>query len=140
MRKTAMDRVAIVADNRCGNAMRQLLPLLLVLGCATNKDKLTLIERESLTFKAENERIRADDLEARYYAGRAKADRLAAEVLQLGVERDRLYDEYDRARAELATLHRKRDSVRKEQASLAGDIQKIEKENGERLDAKAASF
>lgn len=110
----------------------RLLLLLSVLAVACAKDKngqLNLLDKSALDFKTSNEKIRADDLEARYKRLRAKADRLAEEVLRLGVERDRLYDEYDEARAAIARLKKQHAGAQEQGAELAGLVSKLTKEN-----------
>lgn len=79
--------------------------LLVVAGCAHQK-QLNLLEKEKLQFRADNEKIRAEDLEDRYEEQKKKADELSAELLTLGRERDRLYGEYDAVRAETVRLER----------------------------------
>jgi len=79
--------------------------LLLLAGCAHQK-QLNLLEREKLEFRAENEKIRAEDLEDRYRQQKQKADALSAEVLALDRDRDRLYGEYDVLRGETVRLER----------------------------------
>jgi len=95
--------------------------LLLLAGCAHQK-QLNLLEREKLEFRAENERIRAEDLEERYRQQKQKSDALAAELLTLQRDRDRLYGEYDMLRGETVRLER--------------DV----KASGERRDALAQSL
>ncbi len=82
-----------------------LLVLLVVAGCAHRK-QLNLLEKEKLQFRAENETLRAEDLEERYRQQKKKADALSKELLALERDRDRLYGEYDMARAETVRLER----------------------------------
>ena len=107
-----------------------LAALVLVVSCS--KSRLSLIERETLAYKSSNERVRAEDLEARYRQHKERADRLADEVLQLGVERDRLFERYDSLRADLAQLRKKHDDASTEQAKLVAAIATLDKENENR--------
>jgi chromosome segregation ATPase len=110
----------------------QLLVLFAALAVACASDKsggLNMLDRSALEFKVANEKVRADDLEARYKKLREKADRLAEEVLRLGVERDRLFDEYDKARASIARLKKQQAGAQKEKTDLAAVVIKLTKEN-----------
>jgi chromosome segregation ATPase len=80
--------------------------LCLLAACASHRNELNLLEREKLQFRAENEKIRAEDLEDRYAKQKRKADALSAELLQLERDRDRLYGEYDMLRGETVRLER----------------------------------
>jgi chromosome segregation ATPase len=82
-----------------------LLLLLLFAACAHQR-QLNLLERETLRFRAENETIRAEDLEQRYADQKRKADALSAELLTLERDRDRLYGRYDVLRGEVVRLER----------------------------------
>jgi predicted RNase H-like nuclease (RuvC/YqgF family) len=81
------------------------LVLLVVVGCA-HKKQLNLLEKEKLQFRAENEKLRAEDLEDRYREQKKKADALSSELLALERDRDRLYTQYDLARGETVRLER----------------------------------
>lgn len=82
-----------------------ILLLLVVAGCAHRK-QLNLLEKEKLQFRAENEKLRAEDLEDRYQQQKKKADALSKELLALERDRDRLYGEYDMVRGESVRLDR----------------------------------
>ncbi len=96
--------------------MRRALGLLpLLVACAAPAGR-TDLDREVLAFKAENERIRAEDLGREYEDQKRKADALAAQLIGVQRERERLYGEYDALRGELATLRRQR-------AALAAEVE-----------------
>jgi len=97
-------------------------------GACAGRDELNLIEQETLAFKAENEAIRADDLEARYKRDKARADLLSADVLALGEERTRLYDRYDKLLAEVAKVDRDAAAARKRKVQLSGELAQLRKE------------
>lgn len=90
----------MVAMGRAG-----FLLLLLVVGCAHQK-QLSLLEKEKLQFRAENEKLRAEDLEDRYQQQKKKADALSRELLALERDRDALYGQYDLLRGETVRLDR----------------------------------
>lgn len=90
----------MVAMGRAG-----FLILLLVAGCAHRK-QLSLLEKEKLQFRAENEKLRAEDLEDRYQQQKKKADALSRDLLALERERDVLYGQYDMLRGETVRLDR----------------------------------
>jgi len=100
-----------------------LIPL--VAACVAPAER-TLLEREVAGFKAENERIRAEDLEADYESQKRKADALAQELIGVQRARDRLYREYDALRAEIATLRVRRDAAAAEVASARADLAELE--------------
>lgn len=77
----------------------------LVAACAHRND-LNLLERERMQFRAENEKIRAEDLEDRYEQQKKKADQLSLELLALEQDRDRMYVQYDLLRGETVRLER----------------------------------
>jgi chromosome segregation ATPase len=81
------------------------LVLLLVAGCAHRK-QMNLLEKEKLQFRAENESLRAEDLEDRYQQQKKKADALSRDLLALERDRDRLYGQYDVLRGEVVRLER----------------------------------
>jgi chromosome segregation ATPase len=83
-----------------------ILVLCLFAACTSHRNELNLLEREKLEFRAENEKIRAEDLEERYAQQKRKADALSAELLALELDRDRLYGEYDMLRGEAVRLER----------------------------------
>lgn len=90
----------MVAMGRAG-----FLILLLAAGCAHRK-QLSLLEKEKLQFRAENEKLRAEDLEDRYQQQKKKADALSRDLLALERERDVLYGQYDMLRGETVRLDR----------------------------------
>jgi len=85
-----------------------LLLLFAAASCRSGKSDLNLLELETLRFKAENEEIRADDLQARYEKRKARSDRLAAQLLALQKKKEEGFAAYDRLRADLAKLERDR--------------------------------
>jgi len=89
------------------------LPLLA--GCATND--LNLLELETLRFKDENERIRQEDLLARYEKRKRQADALSDRLLALQRRREMAYAEYDTLRGDLARVERGRVTAERERAS-----------------------
>ena len=113
---TRVPRVTIVM------MARHLLPLvaavLAAAACAKGRH-LTMLEEEMVRFRAENERIRAEDLEAEYERQKARSERLSEDLLALVRERDRLYGEYDALRAELARLQRERKGATERRDALA---------------------
>jgi len=111
--------------------------LLLLASCRTMKDDLNLLELESLRFKAENEEIRAEDLQARYAKRKERADRLAAELLALQHKKEEGYAEYDKLRADLAQLEKDRAAADRTRGETAAALQKLQGEK-KRLDAELA--
>jgi chromosome segregation ATPase len=115
----------------------------LLLGACASRQSLNLLEREHLLFKAENERIRAEDLEARYRTQKRKADALSDEVFALGQERDSLYARYDGLRSDMAekreavtvferehaALGKALEEVRAEVARLKAELEKVRTES-----------
>jgi chromosome segregation ATPase len=102
--------------------------LLLLLAACAHQRQLNLLERETLRFRAENETIRAEDLERRYTDQKRKADALSAELLSLERERDRLYNRYDVLRGEVVRLEREVQVAGERQGTLkqATDAAKAE--------------
>ncbi len=98
-----------------------LLAILLAVLPACRGRTLSFLERESLLFRADNEELRAEDLEARYQKHRQKADRLSAELLELDRQRDALFVGYDALRSELAQAQKQRN---KAAAALNAERQK----------------
>jgi len=87
-------------------------------GCATSD--LNLLELETVRFKEGNERIRHEDLLARYEKRKRQADALSARLLAIQQQREEAYAEYDELRGELAKVER-------EQAAAERDRQSAEK-------------
>jgi len=108
--------------------VRWVLLLLAVLAACGGRGRLNLLERERLRFKAENETIRVEDLQARYDEQKRKADALSLEVLALQQRRDRLYGEYDLARGEVARLERDGAAAAERRAALQKSLEELQAE------------
>jgi chromosome segregation ATPase len=96
--------------------------------CANRRQKLNLLEQEKLKFKAENEAVRLDDLQARYDEQKRKADALSDELLALMRHRDELYDAYDDLRSDVARLERDRQAKTQQKAGLVKQVQATQAE------------
>lgn len=96
--------------------------------CANRRQKLNLLEQEKLKFKAENEAVRVDDLQARYDEQKRKADALSDELLALMRHRDELYDAYDDLRSDVARLARDRQAKTQQKAGLVKQVQATQAE------------
>ncbi|MHC4135313.1 MAG: hypothetical protein ACYS0K_10035 [Planctomycetota bacterium] len=96
--------------------------------CANRRQKLNLLEQEKLKFKAENEAVRVDDLQARYDGQKRKADALSDELLALMRHRDELYDAYDELRSDVAHLERDRQAKTQQKAGLVKQVQATQAE------------
>ncbi|MHC4940435.1 MAG: hypothetical protein ACYTHK_15960 [Planctomycetota bacterium] len=83
-----------------------LLLLVLAAACKSGPDDMNLLELNSLKFKAENEEIRAEDLQREYEKRKARSDRLAARLLELQHAKETAYADYDRLRSEIKRLER----------------------------------
>lgn len=117
---------------------RPLLVFCLLLTACARRD-LSLLDREILKYKAENERVRAEDLEARYLAAKERADALSDDLLALARRRDALFEEYDRLRAELARLRARDEAARAEAAALEASLRESEARETELRKKLAAS-
>jgi chromosome segregation ATPase len=106
----------------------KLLPLLLACGCQTNE--ITWLERETLAFKAENERIRAEDLEKTYEKQKARSDALNADILALAEQREKLYAEYDRLKGEIERIKRERKQAKVDFDARAAELAQLRKQLG----------
>jgi len=95
-----------------------LLAAAFLAGCRNGRG-LNMLEREMLRFRAENERIRGEDLQAEYDRQKSKADALSEDLLALTRQRDRLFAEYDALRADLARLERERKGAEDRRDALA---------------------
>ena len=104
--------------------------LLLLAGCRSDRE-LDLLERERLSFKAENERIRARDLEEDWEKARRRSDTLSEQVLAVGRERDRLYARYDELRGDLARDRRDLAEAERQKGALNEQLGELRKRIGE---------
>jgi chromosome segregation ATPase len=105
-----------------------LILLCCLAACASRRQKLNLLEQEKLKFKAENESVRLDDLQARYDHQKRKADALSEELLALMRHRDELYDAYDELRSDVAHLERDRQKKAQQKAGLVKQVQATQAE------------
>ncbi|MHC4959750.1 MAG: hypothetical protein ACYTGN_15400 [Planctomycetota bacterium] len=105
-----------------------LLPLLLAAGCQTNE--MSWLERETRAFKAENEEVRAQDLERQYEKQKARADSLSNDILALAKERERLYSDYDRLKGEIERIKRDRKQAKVDFDARAAELAQLRKEVG----------
>jgi len=114
----------------CGmmRTMRGALLLLAAVAACGGRGRLNLLEREKLRFKAENETIRVEDLQARYDEQKRKADALSREVLALQQRRDRLYGEYDVARGEIVRLEKDSAAAAERRAALQKSLEELQAE------------
>ena len=110
--------------------------LLLLAGCSRRRT-LNRIEYERLSFRAENETVRAEDLEERYRRQKRKSDALSDELLALSRERDRLYGEYDELRGQLARVDHDAQAAQKKKTALAKALQKAKADVAELTKAVA---
>jgi len=111
-----------------GRAGFFLLGLCCLAACAGRHRKLSLLEQEKLRFKAENEAIRRDDLQARYNDQKRKTDALSDELLALMRHRDELFDAYDALRSDVSRLERDRQAKTKQKAGLVKQVQATQAE------------
>lgn len=79
---------------------------LVAVACQSGPDDISLLELESLRFKAQNEEIRVEELIAEYDKRKARADRLSEQLLVLQRRKEGDYERYDAVRADLARLQR----------------------------------
>lgn len=105
-----------------------LVLLCLLAACAGRRHKLNLLEQEKLKFKAENEEIRAEHLQARYDEQKRKADALSDELLALMRHRDELYDAYDKLCSDVAKLERDQQAKTQQKAGLVKQVQATQAE------------
>jgi chromosome segregation ATPase len=96
--------------------------------CASRKEKLNLLEQEKLRFKAENEEVRMEDLQARYDEQKRKTDALSDELLALMRHRDELFDAYDALRGDVSRLERDRQAKTQQKAGLVKQVQATQAE------------
>jgi len=106
--------------------------------CKSGPDDMNLLQLESLRFKAENEEIRAADLQARYDKRKARADRLAAQLLELQHRKEQDYAAYDGLRSELARLERDHAAAVAEREAAAAALEAARAER-KRLSAELAA-
>ena len=104
------------------------LILLCCLAACANRRQLTLLEQEKLKFKAENETVRMEGLQARYDDQKRKADALSDELLALMRHRDELYDAYDDLRSDVGRLERDRQGKTQQKAGLVKQVQATQAE------------
>ena len=107
------------------------LALLILAACAGRKDDLNLIEREMYRFRAENEAIRAEDLQRAYLRQKRKADALSEDLLALTRHRDELYAKFDALRAETARMERDRKVAVARLGQLKAALGKARKESAQ---------
>jgi chromosome segregation ATPase len=113
------------------------LLLVLAAACKSGPNDLNLLELNSLKFKAENEEIRAEDLQARYEKRKARADKLATQLLALQHAKEEAYADYDRMRGELARLERDHASAVRERDEAAAALKLATAERKRLSDALA---
>jgi hypothetical protein len=94
-------------------------------GCKSGPDDMTLLELESLRFKAANESVRADDLQTAYEKRRARADRLSIELLELQAVRERQHGEFDRVHGEFVRIEREHSQAVRDRDAAAAALQKV---------------
>lgn len=98
-----------------GVSLLALCVLALGTGCATND--LNLLELETVRFKDENERIRQEDLLARYEKRKRQADALSVRLLEIQQQREAAYAEYDELRSELVKVERERTAAERDRVA-----------------------
>ena len=98
-----------------GTSLLVLCVLALGAGCAT--DDLSLLEFETVRFKDENERIRQEDLLARYEKRKRQADALSAKLLEIQQQREEAYAAYDELRGDLVKVERQRSAAERDRAA-----------------------
>ena len=101
-----------------------------VAACKSRND-LNWLEQEKIRFKAENEEIRAKDLQAEFDKSKRRSDALNDDVLDLAQEREQLYADYDRLKGEIARMSRDREAKKIEFAAVAQELKDLRQKVGQ---------
>ena len=102
--------------------------VVLIGGCQSFEDDITLLELETLKFKDANEEIRVDDLLARYEKRRKRADALSDQLLDLQHQKERAFEAYDKLHGDLTRVERRRAAAEQSREAAAAALRKAQAE------------